>query len=333
MFATVVQSNAETTTSQALPQLSVKVGTHFKILDVRNIVWVRAAGNYVDVVMADGKTIHSKETISHIAGRLPEEVFVQLHRSFIVNREYVREIQSHQSNYEFTLASGIRLVSSTSYRKRVRSRFLVGLKGGGRSAENFLKSNVAESPPAAFAYRSEKPIAVKTRVRTGARGDEYALAFLGKITFAETYTGIFANEDILLYYASHNDPATYHAWLEDKAAGVWVVETETGNIPVGYMVLTPPRMPFSCARHHGDLEIQRIYLLKSFQGIGLGKRLITQAVQHAQQAGCHRLVLRDYRGNHSTIAFYQHVGFRPIGECLRRVGNHDYNDIVFSLEV
>lgn len=313
--------------------LGVKVGTHVKLIELAQIICVRAAGNYVDLVMADGKIVHTKETLSHVAGRLPEAAFIRVHRSSIVNREYVREIQSRQNNYELTLVSGARLLTSASYRKHVRSQFLVGLKGGSRLAGNALKSNVVDMPFAAETGQSGKAAAVKTRIRAGVQGDEYALAFLGKITFVETYSGVFANEDILLHHATHNDPATYRTWLEDKGVCVWLVETESGNIPVGYMVLTPPVLPFSGADRDCDLEIQRIYLLKPFRGMGLGTRLMAQAVQHARRAGYARLLLGDYQENSAAIAFYYHAGFHRIGEYLNRIGEHGYNDIVFSLDL
>lgn len=108
--------------------LSVKVGTRVKLLDLAQIIYVQAAGNYVSVVIANGQKVHTKETISHITSRLPESVFVRIHRSLILNREYVREIQSRGKNYTFTLVNGISLLSGTTYRKHVRGQFLADLR-------------------------------------------------------------------------------------------------------------------------------------------------------------------------------------------------------------
>lgn len=108
--------------------LLVKVGTSVKPLELAQIIYIQAAGNYVGVVIANGQKVHTKETISHIASRLPEPVFVRIHRSLILNRHYILEIRSRGNNYAFTLVNGIRLLSGTTYRKHVRDQFLIGLK-------------------------------------------------------------------------------------------------------------------------------------------------------------------------------------------------------------
>ena len=107
--------------------LLVKVGTSVKLLELAQIIYIQAAGNYVGVVIANGQKVHTKETISHIASRLPVSVFVRIHRSLILNRHYILEIQSRRKNYVFTLVNGIRLLSGTTYRKHIRGQFLVGL--------------------------------------------------------------------------------------------------------------------------------------------------------------------------------------------------------------
>lgn len=317
---------------QNAQQLCVKVGTSIKLIEMVNIAYVQAAGNYVGIVMVGGETVHTKETISHIAERLPLRLFVRIHRSCIVNIRCIREIKSRQNNYEFTLNNGTRILSGTTYRKATRERFSASLGRTGPTSKIQLPTNtahVAKIP----SVNSWKPLAdVKTCIRTCTQGDEYALAFLGKISFLQTYVGAFRQEDVLEHSIYHDAPTTYRAWLENRAARVWIVETETGHIPVGYMVVAPPSMPFAqvCP---DDLEIHRIYLLKSFQGGGLGKNLMAMAVQHAKQVGCHRLLLGDYHENRSAIGFYQYLGFHPIGEYLCRVASHDYSDVVFSLEI
>lgn len=321
------------TEEPAARQLYVKVGTCIKLIQMADIVYVQAAGNYVGIVMVSGETIHTKETIFHVAERLPHHLFVRIHRSYIVNIRYIREIKSQQNNYAITVANDVRILSGTTYRKRIRERFSVGLGRASKSFKNQPAADAALVPTMSSSGGPEPSSDIKTRIRAAVPEDEATLTFLGKMTFMETYTGVIADENINVYYASHDAPTTYRAWLEDKTVRVWIVEVETGNIPVGYMVLTPPNKPFVSARRDRDLEIQRIYLLKAFQGRGLGKQLITQAVQDATRAGCHRLLLGDNRENRPAIAFYQHMGFRPIGEYLCRVGSRDYDDIVFSLEI
>lgn len=119
-----MQSNSD----QASRYLAVRVGTSIKLLEFAQIIYVQAASNYVGLRIASGQTVHTKETISHIALRLPQTEFVRIRRSFILNRKYVHEIRPRGNNYEFTLANGTRLLSGITYRKHVRDQFLIGLK-------------------------------------------------------------------------------------------------------------------------------------------------------------------------------------------------------------
>ena len=115
-------------------QLSVKVGTCIRFNEMANIVYVQAAGNYVGIVMVGGETVHTKETISHIAERLPHHLFFRIHRSYIVNVRYIREIKSRQNNYDFTLSGDIHLLSGTTYRKFVRKQFSINLRRSNKSS-------------------------------------------------------------------------------------------------------------------------------------------------------------------------------------------------------
>lgn len=149
---------------QASSYLAVKVGTSIKLLELAQIIYVQAAGNYVGVVIISGQTMHTKETISHIANRLPEHVFIRIHRSLILNREYVREIRSRGKNYEFTLVNGVSLLSGVTYRKQIRGQFFVNLRRDSQLARNPYMLGKADQSAGSSAPQSEAVFAVKTRI-------------------------------------------------------------------------------------------------------------------------------------------------------------------------
>lgn len=313
-------------------QLYVKVGTSIKLVEMANIVCAQAAGNYVGIVMVTGETIHAKETISHIAARMPGDLFVRIHRSYVVNIRYIRELKSRQNNYELTLMNDMRVLSGTTYRKYLRKRFSARLGRGNNHAANRLFQDTADSLGIFGNHKLQGSSDLDIHIRICAAGDEYALTFLGKITFMQTYMGLFDAEGLLAHCGTHDALTTYRNWLENKAAQVWIVETGLGNIPVGYMVLAPPTMPLADVTAD-DLEIHRVYILKAFQGRGLGRDLVARAVEHAKQTGCRRLLLGDFRENSPAIAFYERLGFQPVGEYPCQVGNRVYKDIVFGMKI
>ncbi|MGH8280247.1 MAG: GNAT family N-acetyltransferase [Gammaproteobacteria bacterium] len=307
-------------------RLTVKIGTHVKLIEIDKIVYVRADGNYIGIVMAGGETLHTKETLSHLEARLPDRRFLRIHRSLVINRDCVTEIKSHQNSYEFVLMNGIRLLSGTTFRKQLRKEFLAAL---GRvrdpSAPPAIPQPVEALPDMSFS-------AAVFSIRQCAPGDEYALAQLGKTTFLQTYHNVFSPTDILVHCASHGTPGIYRQWLEDPRARAWIAETAIGGVPGGYLVLAPPALLVETPAAT-DLEVRRLYLLKHFQRSGLGKKLMAQAMKYARVVGCRRLLLGDYYKNGLANAFFESLGFRRMGAYLRRIGGHQYQDIILGMEL
>jgi ribosomal protein S18 acetylase RimI-like enzyme len=173
---------------------------------------------------------------------------------------------------------------------------------------------------------------VKFHVRTCGPGDEHALALVGQSTFLDAFAGVLSGEDILLHCAKQHAPEVYKAWLDETRVRVWLAEAEPGHAPVGYLVVAPASLPLPDLRDD-DVEVKRIYLLHRVQGTGLGRRLMQDAVEYAEQSGSRRLLLGVYGGNDRAIAFYERLGFARVGTRRFRVGNNDYDDLILGLNI
>ena len=99
---------------------------------------------------------------------------------------------------------------------------------------------------------------------------------------------------------------------------------------MGYAVLAPSDLPVPDP-HPGEVEVKRVYLLNRFQGSGLGKLLMSHAIERARAEGARRLLLGVYSENAGAIAFYQRLGFETIGHRPFTVGTVVYDDFVMSL--
>lgn len=62
------------------------------VVKVRDIEWIEASGNYIDI-HANGRSHLLRATLKGITGRLPANRFVKIHRSLIVNSLMVRELR------------------------------------------------------------------------------------------------------------------------------------------------------------------------------------------------------------------------------------------------
>jgi ribosomal protein S18 acetylase RimI-like enzyme len=172
----------------------------------------------------------------------------------------------------------------------------------------------------------------ETLIRPCLPGDEHALALVGQATFLETFAGLLAGPDIIAHCASAHAVALYRGWLADPDCQLWLVETQQGRAPVGFMLVAPARLPLPDLSPR-DREIKRIYMLGKFQGGGTGKKLVAEALAHARARNAARLLLGVYAGNAAAIGFYERMGFGKLGSRQFDVGGQSYDDNIMGMSV
>lgn len=113
--------------------------------------------------------------------------------------------------------------------------------------------------------------------------------------------------------------------LSNPRAHFFVLESETGEL-VGYTKLrqkAPPRR----MTERNAIEIQRIYLLKSHIGGGLGQKLLNHCLTNAKQQGYKAVYLGVWERNQHAIRFYERQGFKPFGWHVFQFGPDRQRDI------
>lgn len=294
-------------------KMPVKIGTRIRLIDPAAIAYAKASGDYVDISLASGEVLHSKEPITRLEKRLPNDLFLRVHRSYVVNIGCVREIRSRQNAYELVLTNDKRIVSSTTYRHQIRDR-MPGAAGIRRSRDG------DGMPEDGLRLRECRP------------GDEHRLALIGQSTFMETFADHHSIEDILAHCASVHSPAFYRRWLEDDAVRMWVLEKDASKVPVGYMAVTPADLPVPECRP-GELALQRIYIKEGWYDRCIKSRLFANAIRYAQELGCKRLWAWDFVRNKRILEVYASLGFKPRTEYLYRVGGSEYQEVALSLDL
>jgi len=169
-------------------------------------------------------------------------------------------------------------------------------------------------------------------IRTCTTEDDAALSLLGQATFLEAFAGTLNGPDILAHCAGAHAASVYRAWLADERYRIWIALAQPGLAPVGFAVLAPSDLPVPDSAPD-EVEVKRIYLLNRFQGSGLGRRLMTLAIDHARALGARRLLLGVYSENPAAIAFYRRLGFETIGHRPFTVGATVCDDYVMSLRL
>ncbi len=152
------------------------------------------------------------------------------------------------------------------------------------------------------------------------------LSLVGGATFLQTYAPTHDAADILAHATKNHSAGSYERLLAVPENRAYFAELLPGKAAVGYLLCAAPDLPAETIEP-GDYELRRIYLLHRYQGLGIGRALMQQAIDAAKDQGYQRLTLGVYGKNQEALRFYQKSGFREIGERTFSVGStvcHDY---------
>src|SRR5262245_54522839 len=109
----------DTVAGDAKRRLPIKTAGRVVFVDVDEIDYLEAAGNYV-VVHAGGEEYRTRETMNAFEERLSKTQFVRIHRSAIVNRKRIKELRPwFTGEYAVVMKSGKELTLTRSYRDRL----------------------------------------------------------------------------------------------------------------------------------------------------------------------------------------------------------------------
>lgn len=101
---------------------------------------------------------------------------------------------------------------------------------------------------------------------------------------------------------------------------------------IGYAKLRKTR-PVRQLRGQSAVEIQRLYVLASQIGTGLGRQLMEQCLAEARAQGYRTVWLGVWERNERAIGFYERMGFRRIGWHYFQFGTERQRDYWMSKEV
>lgn len=105
--------------SSYLKRVVVKTDGRIVLLRVEKIEWIEAAGNYV-TLHAGSASYLIRQTMNDIESRLDPKQFLRIHRSTIVNVEFIKEMEPlFHGDLSVHLTNGQRLSLSRNYRDRI----------------------------------------------------------------------------------------------------------------------------------------------------------------------------------------------------------------------
>ena len=134
---------------------------------------------------------------------------------------------------------------------------------------------------------------------------------LAETTFAETFGHDNTKEELQAFFDDAYSLEQLSRELASEESAHYFVSVD--NQIAGYL-----KVNWGDAQTEHDLdnafERQRLYILKAFQGYGLGKTLCEMALDKAKAAGFDGVWLGVWEGNVKAQAFYAKYGFTKFSE-------------------
>ncbi|RYY90570.1 MAG: GNAT family N-acetyltransferase, partial [Chitinophagaceae bacterium] len=155
----------------------------------------------------------------------------------------------------------------------------------------------------------EQPTLSSVQIRPIAAEDNAALARIIRSTLEE----FGANHPGTVYY----DESTDHLYelFQNEGSGYFVA-TQNGELLGGGGIYPTEGLP------EGTCELVKMYLLPQARGLGLGGRLIQQALDFASDQGYTQVYLESMPELKKALSTYERFGFRYLDAPMGNSGHH-----------
>lgn len=114
-------SSQQPSVHESLQQVSVKSGQKLVIVQVSDIIFLRADGDYVSI-NTTGAHYLKEQTMKYFDENLPEDMFVRVHRSYIVNIKAISRIERYGQLQQLELTNGEKIRISPAGYKLLREK-------------------------------------------------------------------------------------------------------------------------------------------------------------------------------------------------------------------
>jgi ribosomal protein S18 acetylase RimI-like enzyme len=158
--------------------------------------------------------------------------------------------------------------------------------------------------------------------------DIVQLQKIGRQTFSETFSGDNTQENMANYLEEAFSIEKLTDEFNNKNAEFYFAAIDEKI--VGYLKLNFGKSQTELQDDKG-LEIERIYVMKEFQGNQVGQLLYNKALEIAQEKNSKFIWLGVWEHNSRAINFYKKNGFVEFDKHTFKLGNDEQIDIMMKL--
>jgi len=150
---------------------------------------------------------------------------------------------------------------------------------------------------------------------------------IGRETFYETFSQGNTAEDMAKYLSESFSTEKLLGEINNPCSNFYLALDN--NQVIGYL-----KINFGDAQTENQLEnafeIERIYVLKTYQGKDVGQLLFNKALQLANEQHADFVWLGVWEENHRAIRFYQKNGFVEFGKHIFKLGADEQTDLLLK---
>ena len=178
--------------------------------------------------------------------------------------------------------------------------------------------------------------------------DAEALSALASTCFIQTFGQLYSSEDLDRFIHEAYSPEVLRVELADPAHPTWLFfleENEAGaTVPgsadahtasegklIGYVTVCPAHLPHPDVKPT-DGEVQRLYLLREYQGSGRGSMMLRHAIDYLLADEPRPLWIGVFSENLGAQRLYRRHGFELVGEYKFMVGDHADREFIMRRE-
>jgi diamine N-acetyltransferase len=153
---------------------------------------------------------------------------------------------------------------------------------------------------------------------------------LARKTFVETYGDSGEKEDVENYINEKFGYATVEEELKNSQIKFFIAQANGRT--VGFTKIRSDRKG-KRLEEKKCLEVERIYVLKEFQGFNVGKELMNMIKQVAREDFYETIWLQVWQKNVKAIQFYQKSGFVAYETTIFHYGSSTHHDFIMRMDL
>lgn len=168
------------------------------------------------------------------------------------------------------------------------------------------------------------------KFRDGVPDDAQQISDLGRQTYSEYFGHVYKKADLDTYLDRYFSIERVRQDLENPEIEYRIALNASQML--GYAKIGPTTLPLGRDRDN-ILELHRLYVRETRQGVGVGGILLSWAIDRAKERGANELCLGVWTNSKNAIKMYESRGFESEDEYEISIGSAKDYERIMSLKL